>query len=220
MKYYAIWHHCHLMGTRGAVAISENPETLIPLHLENTENPQSLWHNYKHRVSEVKVEPIECYTYNVETKSIEPYNDSHYAEDHAFYAFNSTCNDNIGISFYDDIVLKIADSSSADNSRRELSKDDLGFPLQASLATGNSPDGNILDNDDFDDFDKGEVLIYLSKSCHSLWRECSIKYRESCCDDKDDFIMNPDLPIFFYLDWTSDLPVEPNVYYEEGIMNA
>jgi len=48
------------------------------------------------------------------------------------------------------------DASSADNSRRELSKDDLGFlrrpigpsrlspfggsdPLQASLATGNSP---------------------------------------------------------------------------------
>jgi hypothetical protein len=190
-KLYAVWHHCHLLGTRGACAISENPETLMPLHLEKTENPQSLWHNYKHRVSEVKVEPIECYTYNVETKSIEPYNDSQNAEDHAFYAFNTTCNDNIGISFYDDIVLKVADS-----------------------------DGNILDNDDFDDFDKGEVLIYLSKSCHSLWRECSIKYRESCCDDKDDFIMDPDLPIFFYLDWTSDLPVEPNVYYEEGIMNA
>jgi len=36
--------------------------------------------------------------------------------------------------------MVISFSSSADNSRRELSKDDLGFPLQASLATGNSPD--------------------------------------------------------------------------------
>jgi hypothetical protein len=188
-KLYAVWHHCHLLGTRGACAISENPETLMPLHLENTKNPQSLWHNYKHNVSEVKAEPIECYTYNAETKSIEQYNDNHKAEDHDFYAFNPLCNEDMGLTFYDDIALKIADS-----------------------------DGNILDNDDFDDFDKGEVLIYLSKGCHKLWRECSSQYREA--KDKDDFIMDPNLPSFFYTDWTSDLPVEQNVYYEEGIMNA
>lgn len=105
MKYYALWHHCHFFGTRGACAISENLNTLIPLHLENIKNPESQWHNYKHNVSELKVEPIECYTYNAETKSIEPYNDSHEAEDHEFYAFNSLCNEDMGLTFYDDIVL-------------------------------------------------------------------------------------------------------------------
>jgi len=40
-----------------------------------------------------------------------------------------------------------------------------------------------LDNDDFDDFDKGEVLIYMSKDCHKLWLECSHRYRDA--KDKD-----------------------------------
>ena len=186
---YALWHHCHFFGTRGACAISNEPNTLLPLHLENIKNPNSCWHNYSHTVSSLKVEPIECYTYNVETKNIEPYNDSHEAENHDFYAFNSLCNENMGLTFYDDIVIQVADS-----------------------------DGNILDNDDFDDFDKGEVLIYMSKDCHKLWLECSDRYREA--SDKDNFIMDPNLPSFFYTDWPSHLQVEPNVYYEEGIMNA
>jgi len=111
------------------------------------------------------------------------------ADECDFYAFNTLCNDRFGLSFYDDIVMKVADTG-----------------------------GNFLDNDDFDDFDKGEILIYLSKECHKLWQECSDQYRDA--EDRDNFIMDPHLPTFFYTDWPSHSPVETNVCYEEGIMNA
>jgi hypothetical protein len=32
--------------------------------------------------------------------------------------------------------------------------------------------------------------------------------------------MDPELPTIFYTHWPSNLPVEPDVYYEETIMNA
>ena len=50
MKYYALWHHCHFFGARGACAISEQPNTLIPLHLDNIKNQNSCWHNYVNNV--------------------------------------------------------------------------------------------------------------------------------------------------------------------------
>ena len=189
MKYYGLWYDSGVFGARSAHAISEDPKTLIPLHLENIKNPDSDWHNFKENVSEVNVAPVECYTYNAETKKIEPYNDSHWADDHEFYAFNTLDNDRFGQSFYDDVVIQMVDS-----------------------------DGGLMDNDDYDNFNKGEILIYLSMECHFLWKECSDRYQES--DDKEHFIMDPNLPKFFYTDWPSHLFVEPDFYYREGIMNA
>ena len=191
MKYYALWYYSYCDGARGAFAISEHPEMLIQLHKENSKNPESQWYNYDEKLYEMKVEPIECYTYNAETEKIEPYNDGKNQEGYDFYAFNTLCNDSFRLTFYDDIVMKVADTG-----------------------------GNFLDNDDFEDLDKGEILIYLSKGWHKLWQECSDLYQK--CEHKEKFIEYPDsdLPTFFYTDWPSYSPVEPNVYYEEGVMNA
>ena len=194
MKYYGLWYDSGVFGARSAHAISEDPKTLLPLHLENIKNPDSQWHNFKENVSEVNVAPVECYTYNAETKRIEPYNDSHKTYGHDFYAFNTLSSsiypNSFGfLSFYDDVVIQMVDS-----------------------------DGQNLDNDDYDDFNKGEILIYLSIECHFLWKECSDRYRKS--DDKEIFIMDPNLPKFFYTDWPSHSLVEEDFYYEEGIMNA
>jgi len=240
-KYYALWYYSYCDGARGAFAISEHPEMLISMHEENIKNPESQWYNsfelrstelgsfpsltsfvtenipnYDEKLYEMKVAPIECYTYNSETKKIEPYNDKHKTDGYDFYAFNTLCNnDSFGFSFYDDIVMKVADTG-----------------------------GNFLDNDDFDDWNKGEILIYLSKSCHKLWQECSDLYQthseaklpaelvvegykerkpsDQKCENKEKFNEYPDsdLPTFFYTNWPSHSPVEPNVYYEDGVMNA
>jgi hypothetical protein len=193
MKYYGLWYYSGSFGARSAHAISEHPETLLPMHEENIKDPDLQWHNFKENVSEIKVESIDCYTYNVETKSIEPYNDSHKTDGHDFYSFNTLSSsiypNSFGLSFYDDVVIKITDS-----------------------------DGQILDNDDYDDLNKGEILIYLSRSCKDLWETCSDRYQKA--DDQDNFVTDANLPKFFYTDWPSTSPVEANVYYEEGIMNA
>ena len=191
MKYYALWYYSYCDGARVAFGISEHPETLVQLHKKNIKNPESKWFHYDERVNEMKIEPIECYTYNNETEKIEPYDGRQKENGYDFYAFNTLCNDSFGSSFYDDIVMKVADT-----------------------------DGNFLDNDDFDDLDKGEILIYLSKGWHKLWQECSDLYQK--CEDKEKFIkyFDSDLPMFFYTNWPSHSPVEPNVYYEDGVMNA
>ena len=199
-KFYALWYHMGLFGARSAYAISEKPETLIKLHEDNIINPKS-WYDFEHVITEIKVDPIECYTYNSITKMIEPYNDNHIADNHAFYAVNtlSTTDSNIfGLTFYDDIIIKMTDS-----------------------------DGNIIGNDDYDkydDFEKGEILIYLSKTVYEKWMYYHELYKKADEDkksnDEDKFIMDLDVPKFFYTDWTSHDPVEPHIYYEEGIMNA
>lgn len=191
MTYYALWYYSYCDGARGAFAISEHPEMLIKLHEENSKNPKSLWCNYREEIYEMKIEPIECYTYNNETEKIEPYDGRQKENGYDFYAFNTLCNDSFGSSFYDDIVMKVADT-----------------------------DGNFLDNDDFEDLDKGEILIYLSKGWYKLWQECSDLYQKF--EHKENFIkyFDSDLPMFLYTNWPSHSPVEPNVYYEDGIINA
>ena len=190
-KYNALWYYFDMNGDRTAHAISEHPETLLSLHEEKIKNPDSCWHNYGQSVSEIKVEPIECYTYNEFLQKIEPYHDSHKTEGHDFYAFNSICcSERFGISFYNDVIMKI-----------EVS------------------DGEPFDSDDEDyDFNKGEILIYLSKNCKDIWQKCSDLYKNS--EDKEKFITDPNLLEIFYTDWPSDLHIETDVYYEEGIMNA
>jgi hypothetical protein len=73
----------------------------------------------------------------------------------------------------------------------------------------------ILDANDYDNLDKGEILIYLSKSDYNKWKECRELYQKS-----DDCIMDPELPRFFYTNWTSHDPILPDVYYDDGLMNA
>jgi hypothetical protein len=87
MKYYALWHY-NCLGSRNAVAISEDPITLMALHEDNIENPASCNHEYKDLIEDVKVAPIECYTYHSEIQALEPYCERDEANDHAFYAFN------------------------------------------------------------------------------------------------------------------------------------
>ena len=97
MKYYALWYYSYCDGARGAFAISEHPEMLIQLHKENSKNPESQWYNYDEKLYEMKVEPIECYTYNAETNKIEPYDGRQKENGYDFYAFNTLCNDSFGI---------------------------------------------------------------------------------------------------------------------------
>ena len=73
MKYYALWYYSYCDGARVAFGISEHPETLVQLHKNNIKNPESKWFHYDERVNEMKIEPIECYTYHSETEKIEPY---------------------------------------------------------------------------------------------------------------------------------------------------
>ena len=164
-KYYALWHD-RGDDCKSAAAISENPDTLLPLHEDNIKNPDSYYHNYKDVIEEIKVEPIECYTYVPEIQVFEPYCDGDEAADHAFYAFN------------------------------------------------------CLPTKEFDE--SGEVLIYLSSTIHAEWRHHSDQYQAHLRSKSKDIpmSMDPKLPTFFYTSWPSQNPVEPDVYYEEGIMNA
>jgi hypothetical protein len=178
-KYYALWYYSFIDG-KSTNAISENPESLMPLHEESIKNLDSCYHNYKSFIGEIKVEPIYCYTYNSETKTIEPYNDSHIADDHAFYAFNNVPT----------LLLE------------EEEKDYTMFE---------------------------DILIYLSKTDHSKWIYYSDLYKNFNDQDKNsneqnnnqnNFIMDSEIPKFFYINWPSLSPVEPDIYYEESIMNA
>jgi len=189
MKYYGLWYCSDFFGARSAHAISEYPETLMKLHENAVANKKTQWHNFKENVSDIRVEPIECYTYIKELQKIISYHDSHKTDGHAFYAFNPLCGENFEMNFYEDIDMKIIDSG-----------------------------GDLLDSNDYE-FDKGEILIYLSKSCKDLWEECNDQYKKAG-DLSSNFSMDSKLPIFFYTTWLSDLQVEPDTYYEEGIMNA
>ena len=58
-----------------------------------------------------------------------------------------------------------------------------------------------------------EVLVYLSKNDHKIWRTL-------CKSEKDSFTIDSEYPKFFYDETISYDPVIPDTYYEEGIMNA
>ena len=134
MKYYGLWYYFDCFGARSAHAISEYPETLMIFLKNAVANKKSQWHNFGENVSDIRVEPIECYTYVKERRTIIPYHDSHKTDDHAFYACNSLCNDDFDMNFYEDVDMKITDSG-----------------------------GDLLDSNDYE-LDKGEILIYVSKN--------------------------------------------------------
>lgn len=207
-RYSALWHY-HCFGGRSATAISENPETLMDLHNENIKNPDSCYHNYKENIENITVEPINCFTYNSLTKRITPYNESDVADDSAFYAFNCFDKD-----YYDE-------------DEREYYETLTGLNQEEAIEY---------------EFDKGEILIYLSKTYHDIWEKQSQLYQDSIrgipfipfaeknsennskilleTENRLKNIRDPDLPRFFYTCWPSDLPIIPDFYYEEGIMNA
>ena len=56
-----------------------------------------------------------------------------------------------------------------------------------------------------------EILVYLTQEQHGMWRLLSRSKNESKQNDK--------FPSFFYDQFISDI-IEPDTYYEEGIMNA
>ena len=95
---------------------------------------------------------------------------------------------------------------------------------------------NQLPTKEFD-ITENEVLIYMSTSIHAEWichsdqfQACRKRYgleksfqdiMDLCAQQKSDHNdFHTKLPSFFYESWPSHDPVEPDVYYEEGIMNA
>ena len=58
-----------------------------------------------------------------------------------------------------------------------------------------------------------EVLIYLSDEDHNKWRELSNTNTQVK-------LLDSQFPPFFYEELVSLNPVLPDIYYEEGIMNA
>ena len=190
--YYALWYYCDIYGSRLAYAISKNRQNLIPLHEKNVKTVS--WQGNSEIVSEIKIAPIECYTYNIKTKEIEPYQELHMTYSHQFYAFDTMlCGDNdYGCSVYKDVEINIVDS-----------------------------DGNAMGSNDYD-LGKDEILIYLSYSVHKIWKECSNKYKyyTKFSNGTSDFVMDPYLPTFFYTQWPSHSCVDTDVYFKDGIMNV
>jgi hypothetical protein len=86
--YYALWYYFTL-DDKIAHAISDRPDTLLALHEESIKNPDACYHDFKDIIEEIKVEPIECYTYIPEIQVFEPYCEHDKKKDHAFYAFNA-----------------------------------------------------------------------------------------------------------------------------------
>jgi hypothetical protein len=83
----------------------------------------------------------------------------------------------------------------------------------------NDNDNNDDDDDDDDEIiDEYEVLVYMSEEDHKLWLYYSNIF--SKIENKKEYIMDSQVPKFFYTFWPSDSPVIPDVYYEESIMNT
>jgi len=86
----------------------------------------------------------------------------------------------------------------------EILNDSMNLCNGAFYALNNYPfNNNILK----------EVLIYLSKEEHNIWRELSN-------DNKPVNLEDCEYPKFFYEELVSLNVIEPDVYYDEGIMNA
>lgn len=180
-KFHALWYYFTPEEKIGH-AISDQPDTLMPLHEESIKNPDACYYDFNERIENICVEPIECYTYVPEIQVFEPYCEEDKKEDHAFYAFNT------------------------------------------------------LPTKEFDE-EGGEVLIYMSTSIHATWEHHSDQFQACrkrygleksfpeimylCAQQQSDHKdFRTQLPSFFYTSWPSHNPVEFNVYYEEGIMNA
>jgi hypothetical protein len=156
--YYALWYYFN-DGEISATAISLNSKSLKDLYLKTQNDPNCLYHTYKHHINLTVINPIRCYLYNTNTKSIEEITDENKSEiiDGAFYATNY-------------------------------------FPFTYP---------NIIK----------EVLIYMSKKDHEEWRKC--------CEGKNMNVTEENTcPLFFYEELISNHEVLPDVYYDEGIMNA
>lgn len=69
-----------------ANAISENPNSLIELHIKELDACNMEYYNYRDRVEKVTVEPIYCYTYNTETKTFQKFCNSDIKDGNNFYA--------------------------------------------------------------------------------------------------------------------------------------
>jgi hypothetical protein len=71
-RFTALWYY-HCFGVRSAVAISENPETLLDIHKTEVESPNSLYHEYADGIDAICLEPIDIYKYNTSTKKLDAF---------------------------------------------------------------------------------------------------------------------------------------------------
>jgi hypothetical protein len=65
------------------------------------------------------------------------------------------------------------------------------------------------------DLINNESLVYLSKEDYEDWRKCNKDKNNNICQ----FSKNNTYPLFFYNELISNVLI-PDIYYEEGIMNA
>jgi hypothetical protein len=180
-KYYAFWYNCYFFGERTAYFISEDSEKLLKFFDDYKKKISSYLYFFNNITNKITIDPIECYTYNSKTKTLDEYNDNDIKPDCAFYAVNSFGN-NFNLEFYKDVLITIIDT-----------------------------DGNYSTSDDLN---KGEILVYLSKTDHNKWNECYNLYKDS----KNNFVMDNNYPDFFYTAHTSKDPINENIYYENGII--
>jgi hypothetical protein len=72
----------------------------------------------------------------------------------------------------------------------------------------------VIDSKFDDNFILEEILIYLTKEDHDIWLNLHLN------KDKENIVKNDLYPSFFYNESISHHCIQPDVYYEEGIMNA
>jgi len=149
--YYALWY-IFTDEERTTNAISVYPLSLENLHEEILLNPNNLYYTYKNSINKIIVEPIDCYKYNEELKTLERIEHYNELNNGLFYATQY---------------------------------------LAKSLTLT-------------------EILVYLTKEQHEIWRDCANK------DNNKD----KKYPDFFYENFISLNNIKVDVYYEDGIMNA
>jgi hypothetical protein len=153
--YYALWY-IFKDGERTTNAISVYPLSLENLHEKILLDYDNLYYTYINSINKIVVEPIDCYQYNEELKTLEHVKDYNELNNGLFYATQYFCH-----STSKTLILT-------------------------------------------------EILVYLTKEQHEIWRDCSQNKK-----DKD-----KKYPYFFYENFISLNNIKVDVYYDDGIMNA
>lgn len=82
---YALWYYFK-DGEKTTNAISLNPKLLDILHEESIKNPNNLYHQYKKYISNIEIEPIDCYLYNEEFNRLDRIQNFNQLSNGLFYA--------------------------------------------------------------------------------------------------------------------------------------
>lgn len=105
--YYALWYYT-TDGEKSTNAISKDPIILSKLHNEATMNYNSNYHNYKHLITKIDIEQIQCFVYyekSIQKLSSENWNMLELIDNGAFYSSYNTMVNQIDDNFILEEIL-------------------------------------------------------------------------------------------------------------------